>query len=111
MHQLMTLVTASLEIAGKLLFDNGLASRMRPRKYYTVSKASLETSLDDIEQLVNFFVIEGQRVLFAENVYSTIAVSHPYCHVNSHTPDIIRSSLRPLSPTFSSRLFPSGAWL
>lgn len=67
-------VTASLEIAGKLLFDNGLASRMRPRKYYTVSKESLATSLDDMEQLVNFFVIEAQRVLFAENIYATIAV-------------------------------------
>ena len=68
-------MTAALELAGKLLFDSGLATRMRPRKYYTIPRESLERSLEDVEQLLNFFVIESQRVLFAENVYVTIAVS------------------------------------
>lgn len=67
-------ITASLEIAGKLLFDDGLASKMRPRKYYTIPKQSLEAALDDVEQLLNFFVIESQRILYAENVYATVAV-------------------------------------
>ena len=31
--------------------------------------------MEDIEQLINFFVIEFQRVLFAEKVSHTIAVS------------------------------------
>ena len=35
----------------------------------------METSLDDIEQLINFFVIEVQRLVFAENVFATGAVS------------------------------------
>ena len=48
---------------------------MRPRKYFVIPKASLERLLDDVEQLINFFVIEFQRVVFAENVYVTIAVS------------------------------------
>ena len=68
-------VTAALEIAGKLLFDDGLASKMRPRKYWTLSKDSLSASLDDVEQLLNFFIIESQRILFAENIYATVAVS------------------------------------
>lgn len=48
---------------------------MRPRKYYTIPRRSLEASLDEVEQLLNFFVIESQRILYAENVYATIAVS------------------------------------
>jgi hypothetical protein len=53
----------------------GLTSQFRPRKYFTIPKASLERLLDDCEQFINFFVIESQRIVFAENVYTTIAVS------------------------------------
>lgn len=66
-------LTASAEIAGKAVFGNGFTSQMRPRKYFVIPKASLERLLDDVEQLINFFVIEFQRVVFAENVYVTIA--------------------------------------
>lgn len=47
---------------------------MRPRKYYTLPRENLERSLEDVEQFVNFFVIEAQRIVFAENIYATIAV-------------------------------------
>jgi hypothetical protein len=44
---------------------------MRPKKYWTISKESLERFLDDVEQLINFVVIEFQRILFAENLWVT----------------------------------------
>lgn len=66
-------VTASAEIAGKLVLSQGLASSFRPKKYYTIPREALEASLEDVEQLINFFVIEFQRVLFAENVVHTVA--------------------------------------
>lgn len=66
-------VTASAEIAGKLVLSQGLASSFRPKKYYTIPREALEASLEDIEQFINFFVIEFQRVLFAENVVHTVA--------------------------------------
>ena len=68
-------MTSGLEIAGKVLFDDGLASKMRPRKYWTIPRESLERMTEDVEQLINFFVIESQRILYAENVYATLAVS------------------------------------
>lgn len=64
-------VTATAEVAGQLAIGRGLTSQLRPRKYFTIPKASLERLLDDVEQLINFFVIESQRILFAENVYTT----------------------------------------
>ena len=70
-------VTATAEIAGKLVLNQGLASSFRPKKYYTIPRESLEASLEDVEQLINFFVIEFQRVLFAENVFHTLAVIYP----------------------------------
>ena len=53
----------------------GVATSFRPRRYYKIPKEVLEASLDDLEQLINFFVIEFQRILFAENPVVTIAVS------------------------------------
>lgn len=67
-------VVSLAELAGKLVMGTGVATSMRPRKYYKIPKEALETSLDDLEQLINFFVIEVQRILFAENVAVTIAV-------------------------------------
>jgi ABC-type multidrug transport system fused ATPase/permease subunit len=63
--------TATAEVAGQLAFGRGLTSQFRPRQYFTIPKASLERLLDDVEQLINFFVIESQRIVFAENVYAT----------------------------------------
>ena len=65
--------TAAAEVAGQLALGKGLTSQFRPRQYFTIPKASLERLLDDVEQLINFFVIESQRIVFAENVYVTVA--------------------------------------
>lgn len=66
-------VTAAAEVAGKLVLSQGLTSSFRPKKYYTIPREALESSLEDFEQFINFFVIEFQRVVFAENVTATIA--------------------------------------
>ncbi|GAM89826.1 hypothetical protein ANO11243_078650 [Dothideomycetidae sp. 11243] len=66
-------IIAAAEIAGKLVFEKGLATQVRPRKYYTLPRESLEAALEDFEQFINFFVIEFQRIVFAENVYATVS--------------------------------------
>jgi hypothetical protein len=73
--------TAAAEVAGQLTIGKGFTSQFRPRQYFTIQKASLERFTEDIEQFINFFVIESQRIVFAENVYTTIAVSNsPITH-------------------------------
>ena len=62
-----------LEIVGKAVASQGLASAFRPKKYFTIPRESLERVLEDIEQLINFFVIEVQRVFFVENIKVTLA--------------------------------------
>ena len=69
------IVVSVAEVAGKLALGSGFATSVRPRKYYKISKETMETSLEDIEQLINFFVIEAQRIVFAETVAVTGAVS------------------------------------
>ncbi|KAM4056793.1 reticulon domain-containing protein [Hirsutella rhossiliensis] len=66
-------VTVSAEAAGKLVLNHGLATQMRPRRYYTVTRSTLDSMIGDVHELVNFFVIEGQRILFAENMGASAA--------------------------------------
>jgi len=61
-------VTVSAEVAGKMLLNSGFTTQIRPRQYYTVPRESLDAVIGDVHELVNFFVIESQRILFAENV-------------------------------------------
>lgn len=68
-------ITAAAEVIGHVILGEGFATKMRPKKYYTIPRETLESLTGDLEQLVNFFVIEFQRIIFAENVYATIAVS------------------------------------
>ncbi|KAJ5797350.1 uncharacterized protein N7503_006646 [Penicillium pulvis] len=66
-------VTAAVEIAGHVILKKGIASSFRPRRYYTIPKETHEAVLEDISQLLDFFLIEFQRILFAENVVHTVA--------------------------------------
>jgi hypothetical protein len=71
----MTLgVTVAAEITGKLLFSQGLISQIRPRKYYVMPRESIDSIIGDVHELINFFIIESQRILFAENVFASTAV-------------------------------------
>ncbi|KAF7872383.1 hypothetical protein EAF04_003304 [Stromatinia cepivora] len=65
-------VTVLAEALGKLAFSHGLTSQFRPKKYYTVSKEILDNLLGDVHELINFFVIESQRILFAENLFVSL---------------------------------------
>ncbi|KAI0158969.1 Reticulon-domain-containing protein [Pestalotiopsis sp. NC0098] len=68
-------VTILAEVAGKTILSNGLASQLRPRQYYTIPRETLDALIGDVHELVNFFVIEAQRIFFAENVYASTAVA------------------------------------
>ena len=106
-------VTVAAEVAGKTILNNGLASQVRPRKYYTVPRETLDSMIGDVNELVNFFVIEAQRILFAENVYASAAVSPNPCPL----PDLVceiwptnfcRLPSLPSFPTTLSRSFLTG---
>lgn len=67
--------TVAAEVVGKLVIKNGLASQLRPRKYYMVPRETFDSMVGDVHELVNFFVIEAQRIMFAENVTASAVVS------------------------------------
>lgn len=96
----MTLgVTIAAEVAGKMVLGQGLSSQFRPKKYFTISKQTLDSLTGDLHELINFFVIESQRIVFAENVFASVAVSFPGQQFPEHMLTVIRHSLVPSSPT------------
>lgn len=68
-------VTVLAEVVGKTILSNGLATQLRPRKYYTIPRETLDGLIGDVHELVNFFVIEAQRILFAENISASAAAA------------------------------------
>ncbi|KAK5098626.1 hypothetical protein LTR70_002514 [Exophiala xenobiotica] len=64
-------VVTLAEAAAKFTIGSSVAGSVRPRRYYKIPKETLEATLDDVEQLINFFVIEAQRIVFAENIPNT----------------------------------------
>lgn len=68
-------ITVLAEAVGKALLSTGLTSQIRPKKYYTVSRETLNALIGDVHELLNFFVIEAQQIIFAENLFLSSAVS------------------------------------
>lgn len=67
-------ITIAAEAAGKAVMNTGIASQLRPRRYYTVPRETLDVLIGDVHELVNFAVIESQRIVFAENIWASLAV-------------------------------------
>jgi hypothetical protein len=67
-------ITVVAEAVGKMVLSRGLTSQIRPRKYYTVSRETINSFIGDVHEIVNFFVIEAQQILFAENLLASSAV-------------------------------------
>lgn len=61
-------ITVLAELAGQTVLSTGLTSQFRPRKYFTIPKSTLNAVVGDVHELINFFVIEAQRIVFVENL-------------------------------------------
>ncbi|CAZ83119.1 unnamed protein product [Tuber melanosporum] len=64
-----------LEIASKPFGTRGFISSIRPKPYYTIPRDSLDRLFGELHDLLNFFALEFQRVLFAENIFATVVAS------------------------------------
>lgn len=104
-------ITVLAEALGKAVLSHGLTTQIRPRKYYTVSKETLNSFIGDVHELINFFVIEAQQIVFAENLLASTAVCCSIPDRSDPANSCSRLSLLPSSPTTSLRLFHSGASL
>ncbi|KAF4341658.1 hypothetical protein FBEOM_4396 [Fusarium beomiforme] len=64
-------VMSMAEFAGRSFGPNNFVSRMRPKQYKTVPESTLNATLKDIHDFIQYAVIQAQKILFAENLEKT----------------------------------------
>ena len=75
MRKLTGAVVCMLEVCSQVVPSTRLMARVRPKQYYTVPDQTLDRVFGEIEEGLQFFVVQFQKILYAENVTKTIAVS------------------------------------
>ncbi|KAF5551314.1 hypothetical protein FMEXI_3432 [Fusarium mexicanum] len=64
-------VMSMAEFAGRSFGPNNFVSRMRPRQYKTVPESTLNATLKDIHDFIQYAVVQAQKVVFAEDLEKT----------------------------------------
>lgn len=59
------------EFAGRSFGPNNFVSRMRPRQYKTVPESTLNATLKDIHDFIQYAVVQAQKIIFAEDLEKT----------------------------------------
>lgn len=62
-------ISMSIEFGGRKILGqgDGTAKGLRPRKYYTVTKDMIDPYFEEFHNLLNFGLVEFQRILFVES--------------------------------------------
>ncbi|KAF4499518.1 hypothetical protein FAGAP_4308 [Fusarium agapanthi] len=83
-------VMSMAEFAGRSFGPNNFVSRMRPRQYKTVPESTLNATLKDIHDLIQYAVVQAQKVIFAEDLEKTfgafVATGSLYLLIQFMTP-------------------------
>ncbi|KAF5698010.1 hypothetical protein FMUND_15225 [Fusarium mundagurra] len=64
-------VMSMAEFAGRSFGPNNFVSRMRPRQYKTVPESTLNATLKDIHDFIQYAVVQAQKIIFAEDLEKT----------------------------------------
>ncbi|KAH6983501.1 Reticulon-domain-containing protein [Ilyonectria sp. MPI-CAGE-AT-0026] len=66
-------VISLTEFAGRCFGPNTFLTRLRPAEYYKVQESTLNATLQDIHDFVQYAVVKAQKLIFAENLDQTFA--------------------------------------
>ncbi|KAF4959253.1 hypothetical protein FSARC_10769 [Fusarium sarcochroum] len=59
------------EFAGRSFGPNNFLSRLRPREYKTVPESTLNATLKDIHDFIQYAVVQAQKVVYAQDLEAT----------------------------------------
>ena len=62
------------EFASRLLSGNSLSARLRPKEYRRFPESTLNATLEDIHDFVQYAVVQAQRIIFGQDLDKTFAV-------------------------------------
>ncbi|KAK5200075.1 hypothetical protein LTR72_004214 [Exophiala xenobiotica] len=64
-------VVSVAEFASRSFGPDSLSTRLRPKEYKTVPEETLNATLKDIHDLIQFAVVQGQKILFGQDLDKT----------------------------------------
>jgi hypothetical protein len=68
-------VVSVTEFASRSFSGNSLSTRLRPKEYKKIPEPTLNATLKDIHDLIQYTVVQAQKVVFGQDLYKTFAVS------------------------------------
>ncbi|KAM0235153.1 hypothetical protein ACHAPO_005949 [Fusarium lateritium] len=66
-------VMSLAEFAGRSFGPNNFVSRMRPKQYKTFPESTLNATLKDIHDFIQYTAVKAQKVIFAEDLEKTFS--------------------------------------
>jgi len=64
------------EFASRSFAANSLSARLRPKEYKKIPEPTLNATLKDIHDFIQYAVVQAQRILFGQDLNKTFAVSY-----------------------------------
>lgn len=68
-------VVSVAEFTSRSFGPNSLSVRLRPKEYVTIPEAHLNAVLKDVHDLVQYTVVQAQKILYGQDLEKTFAVS------------------------------------
>lgn len=68
-----------MEFASRTFGPDTFLTRLRPKPYKTIPEDTLNATLKDIHDLIQFSVREAQKIVFAQELDKTLLVSRRLC--------------------------------
>jgi hypothetical protein len=66
-------VVSVTEFASRSFSGNSLSTRLRPKEYKKISEPTLNATLKDIHDLIQYTVVQAQKIVFGQDLYKTFA--------------------------------------
>ena len=87
------------ELASRTLGNHSLSAQLRPKEYKKIPESTLNATLEDIHDFVQYAVVQAQKVVFGQDLQKTFAVGCPSRYRLFHSVDMHVSFLISLGLT------------
>jgi len=61
------------EFISRLISEDSLSTRLRPKEYKKIPESTLNATLNDIHDLIQYAVVQAQRIIFGQDLDKTFA--------------------------------------
>lgn len=62
------------EFTSRSFSENSLSTRLRPKEYRKIPESTLNATLNDIHDFIQYAVVQAQRIVYGEDLNKTFAV-------------------------------------